>query len=181
MANKSFSLESFAQFAAERAATANPYLVQAVGVAGRAIYNRAQSTMGDNTKLRSLKQSTQADREAHGYTPDDPLVASGSLRQTLELHHEGLVAGVGSSDPRMAWHELGYYNVRAKQIVPPRPALRIAAQTAKDENWLVVRHYAAKMVGVNMEGGGTGYAVMGGENIANQYTGTLKRQFVRVK
>lgn len=177
MASKVFaSLAHFERFCMQQAAMANPTLSKAVGLVGQAIYLKAFSLFGDQGELQALASSTVTNRKrlmslgvsAPGGS-DRPLYFTGKLRSELEFMHVGLVAGVGSSDPIMQWQELGTARI------PARPILRLSAQTTKDANWLVVRHYAAEMFGMNVEGGGTEYAVLGsGVNIANQFTGTSK-------
>lgn len=176
MATKVFdSLLSFAKFTEMRSVEANPILSSAVGAAATGIYNKTQEIFGNRDKLRSLTPYTQAERTQKGYSPNEPLVRDGTLKKSIEVMHEGLVAGVGSPDPRMQWHELGYVSIKFNKSVPPRPVLRIASSDAKADNTLVVRYAAQRMLGINVEGGGTTYAVIGGENIVNQFTGELKK------
>lgn len=177
MASKVFaSLAHFERFCFHQAATANPTLSKAVGLVGQAVYLKAYALFGDKGELQALAPATVSSRArmirlgvpAPGGT-DSPLYFTGKLRAELEFMHVGLVAGVGSPDPIMLWQEMGTARI------PSRPILRLSVQTTKDANWLVVRHYAAEMFGINVEGGGTQYAVLGsGANIANQFTGALK-------
>lgn len=88
-----------------------------VGAAGRALEPLAQA-IEDNAKRRlghyqqavdafpawqTLAVSTQAERVAAGYTPDDPLLASGALRDALThtVAPDGMSAEIGipSGDP----------------------------------------------------------------------------------
>lgn len=169
-------LANFGKFLEQRAARANPTLVAGVRAAGMVIYHSAYDTFGDQAKLQELAPATIAHREylmtmmpAIGGS-DSPLLFTGKLRASLEFFSEGLVAGVGSEDPIMQWQELGTARI------PPRPVLRLSAESASAETWLVVRHYAAEMIGVAAEGGGTIYTTEIGEgrNIVNQYTGDRK-------
>lgn len=177
MASKVFtSLAHFERFCMEQAAMADARLSKAVGLVGQAVYLEAFKTFGDQSKLQALAPATVASRArliGRGVTApggtDRPLYFTGGLRSSLEFMHVGLVAGVGSSDPIMQWQELGTARI------PPRPVLRLSVQTTKGANWLVVRHYAAEMFGLNVPGGGTQYAVLGsGVNVANQFTGARK-------
>lgn len=174
------NLAQFAAFCSQRAAAADPLLSKAVGLAGEGIFLKARALFGDAAELKpSLAASTVTLRtKKQGYykrpsvtsDPNATLLWTGGLRSSLEFFHAGLVAGVGSPDPVMQWQELGTARI------PPRPLLRIASKDASAANWLVVRHYAAAMFTVNMPGGGSQYvASMSGANIANQFTGALKK------
>jgi hypothetical protein len=81
---------------------------------------------GHDPPLRALKEATQDERTMLGFTPNDPLVRTGGLRETWVPEYgegpNGPIAGVGSDSKMAMWHEFGYFNVRANQFVPPRPA-----------------------------------------------------------
>ena len=66
-----------------------------------------------------LKDSTQQSRVRAGYTPNNPLVASGTLKSTVS--HKALENGIGfktgSSDPNIVFSEHGTSNEE------PRPVL----------------------------------------------------------
>lgn len=171
-------LKQFSEFCSQRAALVNPYLVEAVRVAGQGIYIKAQSLFGKQDQLLPHLSSNTITMREHrwgyyrrgaGTDPNATLLWTGGLRQSLEFMHEGLVAGVGSPSPVMQYQELGTARI------PARPLLRIAAQQTSTENWLVVRHYAAALFSINVEGGGTvAVASATGENIANQFSGSRK-------
>ena len=71
-----------------------------------------------------LKPETIADRVKQGFTPNDPGLRSGAMRDSIEytIAHHGLEAEIGSDDQHLVWFELG----TAKQ--PPRSVLVAAAQ-----------------------------------------------------
>jgi len=94
--------------------------MQQVGAASQALEPLAQA-IEDNAKARlgqyqsaidafpawqALAASTQAARQAAGYTPDDPLLASGALRDALThtVAADGLSAEIGipAGDPTAA-------------------------------------------------------------------------------
>lgn len=79
-----------------------------------------------------LSPATQDDRVAKGFTPDDPLLRTGALRDAIEIRpidEDAILVGV--FDPELAViagaMELGYHNVRANKIVPPRSFIRGSA------------------------------------------------------
>lgn len=90
------------------------------------LHDRAVKTFGDKSKLAPLAQSTQDERAALGYTPDEPLLRDGKLlRDSVEQAHSPTMAAIGSSEPIMAYHEYGYVNARTGTSVPPRPVFKI--------------------------------------------------------
>jgi len=98
-------------------------------ISGEAVKEIVDKIYGDTTKLDSLAESTQDDREALGYAANEPLIRTGELlKDSVKVEHagEGYVV-VGSDEPIHAYHEYGYFNVRANRFVPPRPVFRIAA------------------------------------------------------
>lgn len=69
-----------------------------------------------------LEESTKAERVRRGYSPNDPLLRSGELRDSYDKHvTDNQHAEVGSNDPRAEWFETG------TSRMPPRPVL-LAAQ-----------------------------------------------------
>lgn len=67
-----------------------------------------------------LADSTKEDRVKQGFTPNDPGLRSGEMRDSIghAADHEGVV--IGSDDDKLVWFELG----TAKQ--PPRSVLGLA-------------------------------------------------------
>lgn len=86
-----------------------------------------QSGVGPFSAWAPLAESTKAERVASGFTPDDPLLRSGSLRDSVEHQVSHLEAIIGSPDERMAWQELG------TDKIPPRPVLGPAAVESRRE------------------------------------------------
>jgi len=81
-----------------------------LGLAIKALY-------GQNPPLADLAQSTQEQRVAAGFTANDPLLRSGSLRDSHESEASEGVAGAGNTDERSAWMEHG----DPTHNRPPRP------------------------------------------------------------
>jgi HK97 gp10 family phage protein len=71
-----------------------------------------------------LAQSTQADRARQGYAPNEPLLRTAELRDSIgfTIVKKGELAEIGSNDPVAEFQELGTSTIR------PRPFLSGAAQ-----------------------------------------------------
>jgi hypothetical protein len=80
------------------------------------------------TLLRDLAPSTQEDRVRMQFTPNDPLVRSGELRDTIEHTAHGPVAATGTSDMRAKWLNDGVVG-----HIPPRPHFLIGLGFAVTE------------------------------------------------
>ena len=88
-----------------------------------------QPAKGDVPAWEPLSPVTQADRVAKGFTPDDPLLRTGGLRDSIEVRpvtEDEILVGV--FDPEMQTiagaMEYGYNNVRAARHVAPRSFIR---------------------------------------------------------
>jgi hypothetical protein len=68
-----------------------------------------------------LADATQAERERLGFTPDDPLLRKGDLRESISHQVHALEAVIGSDSDVMVYQELG------TDRIPPRAALGPAA------------------------------------------------------
>jgi hypothetical protein len=90
---------------------------------------------GKAPPLADLAPATQDDRTAKGFAPNDPLVRTHALQESYvdEVGHgaDGPIAAAGSSDPLALPHEHGFFNVRAKTMVPPRPAAFLGFQAVQ--------------------------------------------------
>jgi len=126
---KTFSLEGFARFTEAIAVSHNKVVSAGLAVGAVAIRKKAHEIFGDNAKLASLAPSTQEERSRQGFTPNDPLVRTGELRDSLEVEAGLMMAGVGSPDILMRYHELG--DTRGRY--PPRPVLTLATAEAMPE------------------------------------------------
>jgi HK97 gp10 family phage protein len=94
----------------ERAAEA----IEATAKAEIGIY---QGEAGPFPAWAPLAESTVADRIAKGFTPDDPLLRTGDLRDSIVHEVEGMEATIGSTDAVMEFMEFG------TSKMPPRPVM----------------------------------------------------------
>jgi hypothetical protein len=90
-----------------------------------------------------LAESTQADRERHGFAPNEPLLRTGGMRESIEHTVHGTDGFVGSNDPKAKWQELG-----TSRGIPPRSFLGgAAAHEGPKIADLVGRTYSAVLLG----------------------------------
>jgi len=80
-----------------------------------------QPQVGAFAAWAPLADVTQAARVSLGYTPDDPLLRSGGLRDSVSHEINGLEAVIGSDSDIMVYQELG------TDKIPPRAVLGPAA------------------------------------------------------
>lgn len=140
-------INAFARFVGHLAEVSALAPDVAIGRVAKNGYDKALAIYGDSSKLASLAPFTQEERISLGFTPNEPLKRTGTLRSELEFEHRGSEAGYGSSDPVQLYHELGYMNARTGTMVEPRPVLRISVTETIVDNWIVVRETAATMIG----------------------------------
>ncbi len=130
-------MNSFADLAARLSRMANPggdkaYL-EAVGSkiekdAKEIIGHYQRSDTGPFPEWKELATSTKADRVSQGFTPNDPLLRTGALRDSIGHEVRGHSVAVGSDLDIAIYQEMG------TETIPPRPFLRIAAFRSK--KWL---------------------------------------------
>lgn len=112
--------------------------------AGQIIQEDAQKRIGEYQEYvgpfnawAPLAESTVADRIAKGFSPDDPLLRTGDLRDSIQVEATGNEAVVGSASEIAMYQELG-----TDRGIPPRPFLGPAAFESK----LPIGEMAAKTV-----------------------------------
>jgi hypothetical protein len=93
---------------------------------------RYQGRAGPFAAWAPLAEATVADRTKKGFTPNDPLHRTGSLRQSIEHKVVGNTAHIGSDDVRARLLEMG------DNRVPPRSYLGGAAVRKGEEAALAV-------------------------------------------
>jgi len=123
---QTFTLESFAKFLGDEIATSRLPHAEAVAleVGAKMIADEAKRVIGTyDYNWPQLAPSTQTDRVAHGYPPDEPLLRTGEMRDSIEytVHAEAREADIGSNSDIAVWQELGTARI------PPRPFLAGAA------------------------------------------------------
>ena len=84
-----------------------------------------QEAAGPFPAWAPLADSTIADRIAKGYTPFDPLLRDGTLRDSIEIKSSGGEAVVGSAS------DIALYQEQGTKTIPPRPFLGPAAYASK--------------------------------------------------
>lgn len=87
-----------------------------------------RSDTGPFPEWEELAPSSKADRVSKGFTPNDPLLRTGALRDSINHEVRGRSVAVGSDLDIAIYQEMG------TATIPPRPFLRIAAFRSK--KWL---------------------------------------------
>ncbi len=122
--DKLFSLVDFAEHLAS--VVARDYLVLESGLeiaashvekVAKDEFGHYQPEVGPFPAWEELAESTQMDRLHQGYDPDEPLLRTGGLRDSIEHEVHGLEAVIGSKSQIMVYHEFG------TEHIPPRPVL----------------------------------------------------------
>lgn len=131
---KIFSPLEFAERLVEIAILENEVLHEGLKQAAKLVEKTAkdeighyQPEVGNFPEWAELKESTQEQRVRQGYTPNDPLLRSGELRDSISSEVEGLEAAIGSDSDIMVYQEFG-----TSKGIPPRPVLGPAAYRNKD-------------------------------------------------
>ncbi|MBB3175411.1 HK97 gp10 family phage protein [Endobacter medicaginis] len=93
---------------------------------GDAVAADAKSRIGtyDGNEWPALAESTIADRVRRGYSPDEPLLRTGQLRDSIQHEVDGDTVTVGSGLDIAAYQELG------TSRIPPRPFIAPAMMHA---------------------------------------------------
>lgn len=130
-------MNSFADLAERLSRMANPGVdkayLEAVGSkiekdAKEIIGHYQRSDTGPFPEWEELATSTKADRVSQGFTPNDPLLRTGELRNSIRHEVRGHSVAVGSDLDIAIYQEMG------TATIPPRPFLRVAAFRSK--KWL---------------------------------------------
>ena len=85
-----------------------------------------QPAVGAFDEWAELAESTQTERERLGFTPNDPLLRTRGLRDSIEHRVGDLEAEIGSDSDIMVYQEFG------TERIPPRPVLGPAAERNHD-------------------------------------------------
>jgi phage gpG-like protein len=103
-------------------------------------FGHYQQAIGGFDKWPPLKEATKADRARQGYPPDEPLLRSGALRDSITHEVRGLDAVIGSQQEVMAHQELG------TSKIPPRPVLGPAALKNRHKIAQILGHATASAI-----------------------------------
>lgn len=144
-------LDQFANFLARRTIELH-FNARILRMIGELIQKRAQEKLGIFQASvgafpawkRPLADRTQRERLQQNYTPNDPLLRSGELREDIRFVVDEVADKVviGSTLDKAVWNELG--TTRA----PPRPFLGPAAYESKEEiSALVASAFVSGLVG----------------------------------
>jgi hypothetical protein len=106
-----------------------------------------------------LASATIADREARGFSPDEPLLRTGELRDSYYKQVEGLEGGVGSDLDKALGMEVG----DPAKNVPARPTVGLAF--AENEEKLF------KLTGISLEA-----ALIYGRGVSKAYSSLVSRR-----
>lgn len=122
------SLGSFGLYLMEAAAAEAVMLERGLKACAERIEKTAKEELGEYQpatgpfpEWAQLADATMAQRESMGYTPNDPLLRSGELRDSIGHEVSGLEAEIGSTSDIAVYQELG------TETIPPRPFLGPAA------------------------------------------------------
>jgi hypothetical protein len=122
------SLAEFATFLTEAVVKVEHAKHEALEEAAVIVETEAKAALGTyDYGWPQLAQSTQEQRSAQGFTPNDPGLRSGEMRDSLGHKVEGDTAHIGSDDDHLVYFELG----TSKQ--PPRSDLAKAAMSKEKE------------------------------------------------
>lgn len=85
----------------------------------RAEIGHYQQAAGPFEAWPELAESTEEQKAKMGYPADAPLLASGEMRDSFEHQVHGLEAVIGSTDPKMKYHEFGTAKMPARAVLGP--------------------------------------------------------------
>lgn len=143
------SLTHFALHLAHVAAGQHEIERNALEQCAKLVKKRAKAKLGDYQDAAGpfagwaeLADATKSDRERQGYSPDDPLLRTGGLRNSIEHTVKDSAAHVGSNSDIAVYQELGTKNM------PPRSFLGGAmAESLKDVREIIGQEAVAALVG----------------------------------
>jgi len=128
--------------AANQGTSINQHCVQQLEEAAQIIETEAKRVIGTyEYGWPQLDAATQRARERKGFNPNDPLLMTGELRDSIQHYVDpnALKAEVGSNNPKALWQELG-----TSRGIPPRSFLLGAAMRKEKE--------IVQRTGVNIHG-----------------------------
>jgi hypothetical protein len=128
------SLTQFAEYLSRLEPIGDEYKIAALEAIGKYVKEKAQSkfgiyqdAVGEFPAWPELADSTQKQRAALGFSPNDPLYRTGETMESIDCNVEPNKVQVGSADPVMLWQEEG------TPTIPPRPVLGPAMYESIEE------------------------------------------------
>ena len=128
------SLAGFASHLVKTAALGGVVSHHIVKRAGEIIQHDAQSRIGSYQDggggfpaWANLAPATIEDRIRKGFTPEDPLLRTGEMRDSIEVEAHAHEAVVGTADV------IALYQEQGTSTIPPRPFLGPAALHSKEK------------------------------------------------
>jgi HK97 gp10 family phage protein len=112
LAERSASFYAKAQKGLRRAA-------RAVERTAKSEFGTYQPEQGPHPEWPELAEATMDERVREGYTPNDPLLRSGDMKKHTSFEVHGLEAAIGSTDPKMVFHEFGTEHMPARPVFGP--------------------------------------------------------------
>lgn len=118
---------------------------EVVKAAAHAKFGEYQDGVGGWPAWANLAERTVEERLRLGFTPDDPLLRSGELRDSVTISQDGETTVVGSANSVMLWQETG-----TDRGIPPRPVLGPAAFESRPKwSLAIAAGVAAWVAGLN--------------------------------
>lgn len=136
---KTFSLPGFIALLATLPLEVEHANHRALEKAARIVEIEAKRVLGTyDYGWPQLADSTQADREKHGFPADEPLLRTREMHDSIEHISTAKEAHIGSNNDKAVWQELG------TRKIPPRSFLAGALQHKTNE---VVKVIGREVVG----------------------------------
>lgn len=85
----------------------------------KAEIGKYQPAVGPHPAWPELAESTQRERERLGFSPDEPLLRKGDLRDSIEREVHNLQAVIGSKSDIAAYQEFGTDKIPARPFMGP--------------------------------------------------------------
>jgi phage gpG-like protein len=92
---------------------------QRIEATAKAEIGHYQSGIGPFPAWNDLAEATEAEKARKGYPADAPLEASGAMRDSVTHVRHGLEAVIGSTDPKLVYHEFGTPHITPRPVMGP--------------------------------------------------------------
>jgi phage gpG-like protein len=121
-------LGEFADFLEASALRSGMMIDVTAAAAAKLVEKNVKRLYGESPPLAPISQDSTAQLRSDGGAGGPLLIDGSLLRDSIESHSEGGLAGVGSAEPIVAYHEHGYVtapnSMIPNKVVPPRPVLK---------------------------------------------------------